>query len=287
MRVSLISFAHGKAFEARQALLSNQSNIERYGISDVTSYRLADIQQLPEYRRHADGVFAAEEGAGYWAWKPMIVLERMKTLGDGDCVIYTDASQYHDPRIRFSALPCVRYLEANGMTMIPGVLLYGWDNLRVAQEFVKYYPYEIDFAYASRVLGLPVEDLQGCLHVQASFSVWMKRPETLAFLEELRDLCLDKALHESLPFHDQGITSALCRLRDIRAPMLSRQYTSTERGRLHTALRRLSIRVPVGVSRRIPYLQSRNWMLNGDPIKDLNVMLAHFAYADPPDFLQV
>lgn len=45
------------------------------------------------------------QGAGYWVWKPFIILKELEHLQDGDYLLYTDAGR---PPEGFSAIPCSR-----------------------------------------------------------------------------------------------------------------------------------------------------------------------------------
>lgn len=44
-----------------------------------------------EFWRKNQFILSRPRGAGYWIWKPFIILETFKTLEDGDIVLYSDA----------------------------------------------------------------------------------------------------------------------------------------------------------------------------------------------------
>lgn len=61
----------------------------KYGCDTSTVYTYDD---LPEwFKEDAAEILACERGAGYWAWKPQIILQEYDQSEYGDFVIYTDA----------------------------------------------------------------------------------------------------------------------------------------------------------------------------------------------------
>ena len=58
----------------------------------VDHFRLWTPRDLPaDFRRGRESVLRQKKGAGYWLWKPFIVLETMREAEEGDMVIYCDA----------------------------------------------------------------------------------------------------------------------------------------------------------------------------------------------------
>ncbi len=44
-----------------------------------------------DFRRNNSDILSRQRGAGYWIWKPYILLKTLEKVNDGDYVIYTDA----------------------------------------------------------------------------------------------------------------------------------------------------------------------------------------------------
>jgi len=87
MKTLLISYATG-AFRPSQDRL-NLSGLAN-GANQVRSYSPVDIFGTPFYDKNK-GILKEGRGAGYWLWKPYIILDALNSLEDGDVVLYCDA----------------------------------------------------------------------------------------------------------------------------------------------------------------------------------------------------
>lgn len=87
MRVVLANLSN-KPFEKSRINLNRSA--KKYGISHIKSYDFEkDIVGSPFYNSHRT-VFTQKRGIGYWLWKPHIILETLKSVDEGDVVIYAD-----------------------------------------------------------------------------------------------------------------------------------------------------------------------------------------------------
>ena len=58
----------------------------------VDRFRLWTPRDLPaDFRRGRESTLRQKRGAGYWLWKPFIILETMREAAESDVVIYSDA----------------------------------------------------------------------------------------------------------------------------------------------------------------------------------------------------
>jgi len=62
---------------------------ERSGYFD--SVKLYIPQIVPGFDAHSSFVSTNKRGYGYWIWKPLVILDRLGSVPEGDIVIYTDA----------------------------------------------------------------------------------------------------------------------------------------------------------------------------------------------------
>lgn len=87
MRVVLANLSN-KPYEKSRLNLNRSAR--KYGISDIRSYDFEkDIIPTPFFERHRS-ILSHKRGVGYWLWKPHIIIEVMKSLEEGDIVIYAD-----------------------------------------------------------------------------------------------------------------------------------------------------------------------------------------------------
>jgi hypothetical protein len=75
-----------------QALSRLRRSAKKIGIEDIRIYR----PDHPEVRRAVDEnpkITGQRRGAGYWLWKPYILLDTLNTVAEGTVVVYSDAGQ--------------------------------------------------------------------------------------------------------------------------------------------------------------------------------------------------
>lgn len=68
-------------------------SMERNGINDAMFYRSESMpsDRFMHFYLTNKETLNAERGAGYWLWKPAIILDAMLSVKDGDILIYSDA----------------------------------------------------------------------------------------------------------------------------------------------------------------------------------------------------
>ena len=121
VRTHLVSYATAD-FEGVQAEL-NESAV-RFKIESLFSYTKSNLLESAFYDENRE-ILNRVCGAGYWAWKPYFILEALKTINDGDILIYADAGT----RILTSPQPLSNIcLQLNN-----GVLLFDCRPLTNAQ----------------------------------------------------------------------------------------------------------------------------------------------------------
>lgn len=87
MKKILISFAAGPKWYRSQALLNESA--KKYKLSGCISY--TDQGRNWEFVKKYKHIFKETRGYGFWQWKPLILLDAMSKLQDGDIVFYSDS----------------------------------------------------------------------------------------------------------------------------------------------------------------------------------------------------
>ncbi len=87
-KVHLVSFADG-AFAPRKSVFQNMAQ-ESCLFDSINVY---DLNSLPDNFRatHAEYMMKTSRGFGYWIWKPVVILDKLKAADVGDCIAYMDA----------------------------------------------------------------------------------------------------------------------------------------------------------------------------------------------------
>ena len=75
-----------------QALVRLRHSARRFGIRDVRLYG-ADHPAVRHAAEENPEIMCKPRGAGYWLWKPYIILDAMDRVEPGTVLIYTDAGQ--------------------------------------------------------------------------------------------------------------------------------------------------------------------------------------------------
>jgi hypothetical protein len=121
--IRFISFATPGFEEPMRIVLETA---RRHGADSVRGWTGDDIRALsiyPDYREVLD----APRGAGYWAWKPLIILEELNALPEGDVLIYSDAGRADRPyRIDRPLREVVDWVLRERDGMLPGVYIPQW-----------------------------------------------------------------------------------------------------------------------------------------------------------------
>lgn len=87
MKTYLVDFAT-KEFYPSQRLL-NKSALT-FGLDEIISYTQQDIKKTDFYAVHRS-ILDQKRGAGYWLWKPYIILKTLEAVNDGDIIVYADS----------------------------------------------------------------------------------------------------------------------------------------------------------------------------------------------------
>jgi hypothetical protein len=102
----LVSYASPKYEPYRQQL--NGSALA-FGIEKTLPYKPEDLNGTEFYRKNK-GILASPKGAGYWLWKPYIILDAMSKAEEDAILIYSDA----DNMFHSAAEPLAELCQAQG-----------------------------------------------------------------------------------------------------------------------------------------------------------------------------
>ena len=55
-------------------------------------YKFSDID--PDFANKNSWILSLPRGAGYWLWKPYLILKTLNTMSESDWLMYTDSGMY-------------------------------------------------------------------------------------------------------------------------------------------------------------------------------------------------
>jgi hypothetical protein len=87
MKVALTTLSNYLYSDSRSRLVESA---KRFGIADVHSFDFEEIKGTDFYKKNEE-ILSNVRTMGDWLWKPYIISEVLKTLAEGDIIIYCDA----------------------------------------------------------------------------------------------------------------------------------------------------------------------------------------------------
>jgi hypothetical protein len=103
MKIHLVDYATPAFYGSREMLHISARN---HGINNIFSYGPKDLSK--EFKRKNKSILKHPKGAGYWIWKPYIILDALKKIGKDDVLIYSDADQGFVQNAGILAKECVK-----------------------------------------------------------------------------------------------------------------------------------------------------------------------------------
>ena len=226
MKTHFLTYATNE-FMLNATILADSA--KRVGFNSSIILNQSDIIWDKFYKDNAQ-ILNMPRGAGYWLWKPYIILEALKRLGPDDCLFYSDAgrSQYYAFR-KFPEMLFGRLLQTKeGFLLGPAI-----SHLGTIKEWTK-----------RDCLHLMDAD-EPALHKKPllmTWGLWRNTPDALNFLKLWLDFCRDSRCLTDQPNelglgdypafidhrHDQSIMSILAH--KTGAPFLDFSNTLVHRG---------------------------------------------------------
>jgi Flp pilus assembly protein TadD len=188
------------------------------GIDTLVPWTPERLAATDFFRRHRE-ILSAKTGAGYWLWKPYIILDLLERVRAGDWVVYSDVGRNFPYTIYHPVAPLTGWAVAMNGGMFPGAYIPdAGRNARWTKRdcFVR--------------MSCDSERFWAAPQIQASFSLWQKNEASLDFVRQWLRHCSDRAVltdeanASGLPDfpdfvqhrRDQSVLTNLALSRDVR-----------------------------------------------------------------------
>lgn len=152
-------------------------------IDEIIPWGYAKLQETNFFRDN-QAILSQQFGAGYWAWKPFIILEQLKSVEDGDFVIYHDSGRIVHPHYKFER-PMAPVLE--------------WYKLNFAGIFPGGFTSHRQRSYTNRdcfvFMDCDEEKYWDSFQIAARWSVWMKSDRALDIVNKWLQYCVDQRVN--------------------------------------------------------------------------------------------
>jgi len=204
MKKILISFAHGTHYNSQRRLVESAKALGAF--DEYCEFSMTDVD--PEFAAEHQDILSTPRGAGYWLWKPYLILKTLKdeSVAEGDIVFYCDSGSV------FVAHPQPLFDMCTG-TGSSSILLFGMKHLN--EHFVKRDAFEY----------MECDDpmYYHANQTNAGFQLYAKGAKSIDFLQKYLDYCTDKRVVSDDPNtcgkdnfegfvdhrHDQSVLSLL------------------------------------------------------------------------------
>ncbi len=180
MKTYLVTFATAEFRTAQRCLAESARSAG--GIDEVVLWDSDAWSQLEFFRHHRE-VTQCSIGAGYWLWKPYIILDLLRRVADDDVVIYCDTGRGGGYRFRADIGPLADWVKAADCGFIPGCYIPEWGPNRKWTKRDCFFHMNCD----------EPKYWDHC-QIQATFSAWRRTARSLMFLQEWLDCCTDVRL---------------------------------------------------------------------------------------------
>ena len=170
--LTVLSYA-SRSFRRSQDILL--SSVRQHWPRDVTCRSLGPKDIDPTFRRDHSQILSQRRGAGYWLWKPYVILKTLETLSELDVLVYLDAG------VRVIASYDVsKLVTPESPIFIPRThthLNCYWTK----REFLEILDCEVDSFLRSEQCA-------------AGMQIYMKTPKSVEFAKSYLELCCDEHL---------------------------------------------------------------------------------------------
>ena len=153
----------------------------RAGFDTATHHTERQLRQTPFWEENR-AILEQPRGAGYWLWKPWIILETLRKVGPNDIVVYNDAGRY-SPR-SFEPFPSFPHAAVELTAMMPKRFIMGTRIEWLVQG-----------QYTKRdcmiLTGADTDEMRYAPQINACPALFMPSAESFAFLERWLELARD------------------------------------------------------------------------------------------------
>ena len=226
----LINYADPSAYHIQQKL-NTLSGYTVGGFDTVINYGRKDIDS--DFYEKNRSIFAHKRGAGYWIWKPYIIVKTLKTLDEGDYLFYCDVDFYFVESIDI----LIERLDKTNQN----VMIFG-------NKFIEKYWTKRDLFIA---MDCDNEKYTDTHQIQGGIHLWKKSDKSIKIAEEWLELVQNEHLltNETSILgkpeydgfrehrHDQSIFSLICKKHNlIQGNYVVRHYDFLEKKNYLTIL---------------------------------------------------
>lgn len=214
---SFLTYATGSFVPGAQALCESARAV---GFDRALALGPDDLD--PDFRRDNAALLSEPRGAGYWLWKPQVILQELGSLQPGEVLVYSDAGRNPYYRLRQFPTQLVAKTRARGFLLGPAIPQHGPISRWCKRD-------------AFILTGMDQPEIAARPCIQATWSLWTNCAAARQFLKLWIDVSRDpralsdqaSELGDNYPgFRDHRHDQALMSLIAYREAAPHLDYTS-------------------------------------------------------------
>lgn len=168
-----LSFASGSFLKARDELCKSALNV---GFDEVRARGFENLD--PDFMQKNAAILSNPRGAGYWLWKPQIILQELKTLNEDDVLVYSDAGRSAYYQFRVFPKKLISKTKEKRFLLGPTIGQHGPMSKWTKRD-------------AFVLMNMDRQGIYELPPIQATWSFWTNSKESIDFLEKWLSYCSD------------------------------------------------------------------------------------------------
>lgn len=168
-----LSYGSGTFVSARDHLCASA---EKVGFDLV--FRCGPDDLDADFRSRNSSILSQARGAGYWSWKPQIILQVLQKLCEGDVLVYCDAGRYYYYDFEMLPRTLIEQTRAKGVLLNATIPHHGPLSKWTKRDCLI-------------LLDMDRPEILCKPQIQATWSMWTPTPAAFEFLERWVTACCD------------------------------------------------------------------------------------------------
>lgn len=155
-----------------------KTGLEIGGFDEARPYLIEDLDE--NFKEENKSILQQEKGAGFWLWKPYIILKQLDLMEEGDLLFYSDSACDFISSID----PLIEVLD--NFTGEKQLLLFELEDYHLNKQWTK----RDCFIH----MGMDNEEVKNSVMLNAAFLMMKKNNFVIEFINEWFELCKDERL---------------------------------------------------------------------------------------------
>ena len=157
----------------------NENSLKNGNIDGIFSWNGEKLKKTDFYKNNRN-ILDSSRGAGYWAWKPYIILDSLSKIDNGDFIIYYDVgSKRTNFQINTDINPLIEWACQNNNGILSGAYRPDTLNRRYTKRDCFYY------------MDCDEEKYWEHPQILATWSIWQKNELSMNIISDWLNFCKD------------------------------------------------------------------------------------------------